>query len=296
MRHDARVSLPPDNPSARVAAVFDRVADTYESVGVPWFVPIAEGLVHVAAPQPGERAVDLGCGRGAALFPLAAAVGPTGHVTGVDLSTRMVELARERADELGLTTVELHVMDAATPALPRGRADLVTASLVLFFLARPQEALLGWAALVRPGGRLCISTFAEQDDAWLRLDALFRPFLPPQMLDARTSGRAGPFGSDEGVADLFAGAGLVDVRTTHADVEVCFADVDAWSRWSSSHGQRVMWEHVPDPERASLVEAAAAILAERRGPDGVTRLSQRVRYTLGRRPPTADGNGRFSEG
>ena len=65
------MSTPP-SPSARVAALFDRVAPTYESVGVPWFEPIADGLVRAVAPQPGERAVDLGCGRGAALVRLGA--------------------------------------------------------------------------------------------------------------------------------------------------------------------------------------------------------------------------------
>ena len=48
--------------SARVAAVFDRVADTYDAVGVPWFTPIAERLVAEMAPAPGERALDIGTG------------------------------------------------------------------------------------------------------------------------------------------------------------------------------------------------------------------------------------------
>jgi ubiquinone/menaquinone biosynthesis C-methylase UbiE len=58
---------------------------------------------------------------GAALFPLALAVGPSGRVTGVDLSSRMVELVQERADGLGLDTVNLHVMNAATVDSPWAR-------------------------------------------------------------------------------------------------------------------------------------------------------------------------------
>jgi ubiquinone/menaquinone biosynthesis C-methylase UbiE len=273
------VTLPPNGPTARVAALFDRIADTYESVGVPWFAPIAEGLVGAVAPAAGEHVVDVGCGRGAALFPAAQAVGPTGHVIGIDVSPRMVQLAQARADELGLGTVELLVMDAAAPQLPPGGADLVTASLVLFFLPQPLEALRAWAALLRPGGRLGISTFAERDDAWVRLDDLFTPFLPPQMLDARTSGESGPFASDDGLAALFTAAGLGDVRTTHTDVEVTFADVDAWVTWSQSLGQRAMWDHVPD--HAALTRSAAEILDGARGGDGMIRLNQRVRYTVG---------------
>lgn len=272
------------NPAQRLAALFDRVADTYESVGVPWFEPIAQGLVGAVAPQAGERAVDLGCGRGAALFPIAAAVGKDGRASGVDLSPRMIELAGERVAELGLTTVDLQVADVALLDLPPGQADLVTASLVLFFVPQPQQALTGWAALLRPGGRLGISTFAERDDAWQRLDALFTPYLPPQLLDARTSGATGPFGSDDGVAGLFLTAGLVETRTTHADVTVTFGDVDSWVTWSSSHGQRAMWDQVPDGDRPALVAAAAEILAGTRSDDGRSRLTQRVRYTVGHRP------------
>jgi ubiquinone/menaquinone biosynthesis C-methylase UbiE len=265
-----------------VAAVFDRVADTYENVGVPWFAPIAQGLVDLVAPGPAETAVDFGCGRGAVLFPLARAVGDAGRVVGVDLSSRMIELTGQEAESRGFTNVELRVMDAAAPQLPPGRADVVTASLVLFFLPDPQAALRSWAALLRPGGRLAVSTFSEQGRALRELDELFLPYLPAQMLDARTSGRAGPFGSDEGVERLFAGAGLVDVRTAHGDVQVAFPDLDAWTTWTRSHGQRAMWEHVPAQERDAVLRGAQDILDRERGPDGVSRLHQRVRYTLGR--------------
>lgn len=54
--------------SARVAAVFDRVADVYDNVGVPWFTPIARELVRLTAPGPGVRALDIGCGRGQQLW------------------------------------------------------------------------------------------------------------------------------------------------------------------------------------------------------------------------------------
>ena len=90
----------PPSPTARVAAVFDRVADTYESVGVPWFAPIAQGLVDLVAPRPAETAVDVGCGRGAVLFPLARAVGSAGRVVGVDLSPRMIELTGQEVDRV----------------------------------------------------------------------------------------------------------------------------------------------------------------------------------------------------
>ena len=49
-------------------SLFDAVADSYDQVGVDFFQPIADGLVTELDPQPGERALDLGCWRGAALL------------------------------------------------------------------------------------------------------------------------------------------------------------------------------------------------------------------------------------
>jgi ubiquinone/menaquinone biosynthesis C-methylase UbiE len=120
---------------AGVVGVFDRVADTYDDVGVPWFRPIAEGLVAELDVRSGERAVDLGCGRGAVLSLLAERAGPGGDVLGVDLAPRMVELtARDLAH---LPQVRVQVADAQDPGLPAASCDVVAASLVLFFLRDP---------------------------------------------------------------------------------------------------------------------------------------------------------------
>jgi tRNA A58 N-methylase Trm61 len=58
---------------------------------VPWFGPIAQGLVQELVVRPGERVVGAGYGCGAALVPLAHATGPTGPALGLDLTPRMVE-------------------------------------------------------------------------------------------------------------------------------------------------------------------------------------------------------------
>jgi ubiquinone/menaquinone biosynthesis C-methylase UbiE len=263
--------------SAQVAAVFDRVADTYDNVGVPWFTPIARELVRLAAPAAGERVLDVGCGRGAATLPLAQVAG---RVTGIDLAPRMVEQCRRAVAERGLGNVELHVMDGAAPSLPDGEFDLVVSSLVVFFMPDPPAALTAWRRLLRPGGRLAIATFAGRDPVWDEVDATFRPYLPAGMLDARTSGAAGPFSSDAGVEELVAGAGFTGVRTVGFEVEVVLADADQWYAFSYSHGQRAMWDAVPADDHGKVRAAAAELLEGARGADGLIHLNQQVRYTL----------------
>ena len=267
--------------SARVVAVFDQVADVYDQVGVPWFTPIARGLVSLAAPAPRERALDVGCGRGAATIALAEAVGSEGHVTGIDLSPRMVEACGADIADRGLSNVDLRVGDASAPDLPAANYDLVVSSLVVFFLPDPPAALAAWRRLLVPGGRLAISSFGPRDQVWEAVDATFRPYLPPGMLDARTSGAAGPFSSDKGVEELVTAAGFDGARTTHFDVEVSFADVDEWYAFSRSHGQRAMWDAVSDADHDTVKAAIADHLERARDTDGRIRLSQQVRCTLG---------------
>jgi ubiquinone/menaquinone biosynthesis C-methylase UbiE len=264
-----------------IAGVFDRVAETYDSVDVEWFGPIARGLVTALQPAPGENVLDIGCGRGAALFPLAEAVGTAGQVLGIDISPRMIAATSREA--AAFPQVELRVADAAAPGLPASSYDLIASSLVLFFLTDPAAAVAGWHELLLPGGRLGVATFSGQDPQWRAIDALFLPHLPQQMLDARTSGQKGPFTSDEGVENLLIEAGLVDVRTVRSSVPAIFRNPEQWLDFSWSHGQRAMWENVPTEMHESLQEAAFALLEAASAVDGTITFTQDVRYTLGRR-------------
>jgi ubiquinone/menaquinone biosynthesis C-methylase UbiE len=150
----------------RIAALFDSVADTYDAVGVDLFQPVAAGLVRALEPRPGERALDVGCGRGAVLFPLAEAVTNSGSVTGIDLAPRMVEATAADVARAGLSWVDVVVGDATAPAVPPSSFDVVASSLVLFFLPDPLEALRAWREALVDGGRIGVSTFGAYDEQW----------------------------------------------------------------------------------------------------------------------------------
>ena len=270
-----------DEPgNARIARLFDALAHSYAQVGVDFFQPIADGLLDAVAPGPGERWLDVGCGRGAVLVPAARAVEPGGAVTGIDLSPAMVEQCRAVAVAAGVANVEVHVGDASAPDV-EGPFDGITSSLVLFFLPDPLAALRAWVPLVRSGGRVGVTTFGAPDPQWDAVDDVFVPYLPPALRDARTTGEQGPFASDAGMERLLSDAGLVDVATTTAAIPVRFADAEAWHRFSWSTGQRAMWLSVPEAERPAVRAAAEARLLEHAAPDGSVTFQQNVRYTLG---------------
>ena len=269
----------PQDPTARVAALFDALSSTYDAVGVDFFGPIAAGLLEVLPPRVGQRWLDIGCGRGAVLLPAAEAVGPTGRAVGIDISPGMVEQARGLAASLGLGNVEVSVGDARAPAVDGG-FDVVASSLVLFFLPDPAAALRSWLALTAPGGRLGVVTFGPIDPRWDHVDDVFGPYLPQQMRDARTTGKAGPFGSDAGMEALVGGTGFGEVRTVTRELPVRFADAEHWHAFTWSVGQRAMWLAVPEEDRAAVRAEAERRIASYADPDGSVTFTQGVRYTL----------------
>jgi len=271
----------PEQPGgSRVAQLFDTLADDYDQSGVAFFEPIAQGLVDALALEPGERVVDVGCGRGAVTLPAARAVGEHGSVTAVDIAPAMVAHTRRSAEEAGLTQVRTAVVGPDLADLPDASADVVAASLVLFFAPDPAATLRRWMRLLVPGGRAGLATFGASDPTWERVDALFRPYVPAHLLDPRATGEGSPFESDEGMEELCRSCGATGVRTAGTQVSVRFADAAQWRAFSMSTGQRAMWGFVPEDRRGSLYDEAAGILEDARDEAGDIVIVQQVRYTL----------------
>jgi ubiquinone/menaquinone biosynthesis C-methylase UbiE len=111
---------PPDivQTKAGVAEVFGRAAPLYDRVGPRFFSHFGHRLVDLARIPSGARVLDVATGTGAVLVPAAAAVGPHGRVTGIDLSEAMIQEATEEISRLGLANVEVLQMDAEDLQLP----------------------------------------------------------------------------------------------------------------------------------------------------------------------------------
>ena len=269
------------SPEQRVAKLFDLIASEYDTTGVPFFQPIADGLLASLALHPGEDLLDVGCGRGAVLLPAAEAVAP-GRAVGIDISPVMVDLAGTAAEERGLANAEVRQGSAMSPDVSPSSFDVIASSLVLFFLPDASAALRSWLPILRPSGRVGVTTFGQADAAWQHVDAVLAPYLP--QMDARSSGAIGPFASDEGMEQLLRDAGYADVRTVSQLLDVHFADPDTWYRFSMTLGQRAAWLAMPDDVRAEARRETTRRLQELAAPDGSITLRQVVRHSLGTRP------------
>ncbi|MFJ3393986.1 class I SAM-dependent methyltransferase [Leifsonia aquatica] len=132
------------------ADAFDEAAD--HGLRDPVVREAWRSLLTPLLPEPPARVCDLGCGTGS-LSLLVAAAGL--DVTGLDISTRMLGIAREKAAAAGVDVDFVHG-DAADPPLPAASFDAVLSRHVLWSFSDPDAVLARWVALLRPGGRLIL--------------------------------------------------------------------------------------------------------------------------------------------
>ena len=66
--------------------------------------PFGDAALKAAAPQPGERVIDIGCGCGDTSIEIARLVGEAGAVLGIDVSQPMLEVARSRGASANCST------------------------------------------------------------------------------------------------------------------------------------------------------------------------------------------------
>ena len=133
-------------------------AETYQRCFVPAIAePVSEPLLEAAGLQPGERVLDVACGTGVIARRAAEQAGATGSVTGVDVAPDMIDTAKSVAAPDG-AHIEWHVADAASLPLPDAAFDVVLCQMGLMFLEDRPGALTEMRRVLRPGGRVAVST------------------------------------------------------------------------------------------------------------------------------------------
>lgn len=142
----------------RDAASYDDVTDAFDRFTERFTGAIAERVVELAAPRPGDRVLDVGCGTGVVSFAAARRLTGGGRLVGIDLSEGMLRYARAKVARTGLAgRVEFRRMDAEALELPEGSFDVALSMFALRHFPHPDAALAQMFRVLRPGGRLAVA-------------------------------------------------------------------------------------------------------------------------------------------
>ena len=143
--------------------------------------PQSIALLRRLGLEPGQSAIDLGCGPSGILDLLSDAVSPGGRVMGLDADPAHTAMARRYAREHKLAGVEVETADARHTGLPSDNFDLVHGRTLLVTIPDPAEVVAEMVRLARPGGWVasqepdCEYTLCYPSiPAWDRLHELFR--------------------------------------------------------------------------------------------------------------------------
>jgi arsenite methyltransferase len=112
--------------------------------------------------SPGERVIDIGCGPGFLCESMAAAIGPTGRVVGIDISEDLIDFATKHKSA---NCIEYRVGTATALPVDAGQLDVAVSTQVLEYVADTDVALCEIARVLRQGGRAFI---VDTDfDSWV---------------------------------------------------------------------------------------------------------------------------------
>ena len=216
---------------------------------------VGEWLVDALDPQPGETVLELAAGVGDTGFAAARRLGSTGMLITTDFSEQMVQAARRRADELGVSNAEFRTLDAERMELGDGSVDGVLCRWGYMLMADPGAALAETRRVLGDGGRLALSVWSDPEhNPWASIPA-------KALLELTGAEPPDPFApgifamaSEARTRDLLDGAGLEPQTLETVEMTWKFDSLtDYWHHLTDVKGAIAMVvRSLPEADQAAL--------------------------------------------
>ena len=240
-------------------------------------VPFGDAALKAAAPQPGERVIDIGCGCGDTSIEIARIVGAAGAVLGIDVSQPMLEVARSRGALANCAHLAFRDGDASEAELPTN-TDLLFSRFGVMFFSEPSKAFSHLRKLLRTGGRcvfVCWRT--PRDNAWAMTPlsaARTAMGVTPPPADPNAPGPFA-FADEDRLRAILSGAGFGAIDVERFDAALSLGATPRSAAQSavqigpaSRFVREVGVEHLP-----TILDAVERALAPLAAPNGHVRLN-----------------------
>ncbi|HWN33665.1 MAG TPA: class I SAM-dependent methyltransferase [Pseudonocardia sp.] len=226
-------------------------------------------FLDTAAIEATARVLDVGCGSGQ-ITRDAARLASAGHALGVDLSSRMIELARRLAERDGLSNAEFQQADVQSHPFAADSFDLAISRTGVMFFGDPVAAFGNIGRALAPGGRLVVmvwQTFERSE--WI--SSFFGALAAGRDVSPPPAQGPGPFslGDPDHLRGVLGDAGFGDVRLVDRREPMYFgADADDGCRFIAGQFDGALRGFDADA-RARAVDALHASMAAHQTERGV---------------------------
>ena len=195
---------------------WDKAAAAYERGWRQQLLPAQSRMLELACLAEGDAVLDVACGTGLVTFRTASLVGSSGSVLGVDISERMVELARSAAQKLGIVKARFDRMDAEDLHVADRQFDVALCALSLMYVPDPEAAVCELYRVLRPRGRAAAAVWGRRSHCgWAEVFPI---------VDSRVKSEVCPLffrlGTGDALREAFVQAGFTDVVTDRIETRL----------------------------------------------------------------------------
>lgn len=265
----------------QAAAGWGKAANVIRDFGMP----VSAWLIDHLDLQPGERLLELAAGPGDTGFMAAELIQPGGTLISSDGAEGMLDVARARAEALGITNVEFKQLGLEWIDLPTATVDAVLCRWGIMLIVDPEAAAREIRRVLKPGGRAVLAVWDAPDaNPWATTPgrALIKlghsePPDPdaPGMFALAAPGK---------LKELLQSAGFVDVIVDSVELPRDHASIDDYladTKNLSGVFRRAL-EELSDEQRAEVDRTVAAIAEPYMHADGSVHFSGRSLVALAR--------------
>jgi len=249
---------------------FDTVAAGYDHPSLSFFPETAKRLVEHLNLNPTDNLLDVCTGTGCVALTAAEKLSQ-GKVTGIDLSSGMLQQAKNKAAEKSLNNTEFKQMDLDNLSLenlnrPENAFDVATSSFGLFFLEDMTKALSNIASTVAPGGKVAITSFAGE---------AFSPMADIFIKNYEATGREVPplswrrLATEELIKEQYNAVNINKVEIHHEPLGYQMTSPQMWWDVVWNAGWRSLLNQLSEEEQQQFQESHLNEIDEVIGGDGV---------------------------